>query len=85
MNAKVSPTVPPICRKSVRSLVAAPSSEKGTAFCTMIVKTAMDGPIPTPAMNIQVQSIASGVSARRFVISRTPTAARASAATASHL
>ena len=85
MKAKVNPTVPPIWRKSVRSLVAAPSSENGTAFCTMMVKTAMDGPIPSPARNIQAQSIASGVSARRLVMRKTPTAASARAPTASHL
>ena len=56
VNATAMPIVVPICRNSVRSLVAAPRSWNGTAFWTTIVKTANVGPMPRPAMNIQAAS-----------------------------
>ena len=43
--AIVRPTVPPICWKNVRLLVATPISSCGTEFWTISVNTANDGPI----------------------------------------
>ena len=60
---KARATEPPIWRKNVRFEVATPSSWNGTAFWTTIVKTANVGPTPRPAMNIQSQTIGTGVSA----------------------
>ena len=49
-----SPTVPPTWRKKVSAPVAAPSWVKGAAFWTTIVNAASVGPIPIPAITIQV-------------------------------
>ena len=54
---------PPTCRKNVRALVADPSIRGATALWTTIVKTANDGPMPMPAMNIHSQTRGTGVSA----------------------
>ena len=61
VKAIVIPMVVPICRNSVRSLVAVPISWKSTEFWTMIVKTANVGPTPRPATNIQAHSTTSSV------------------------
>ena len=74
MKASVRPIVVPIWRNRVRSLVAAPSSLNGTAFWTMIVKTANVGPTPRPATNIQLRQDEVGVSARRLDIRNRPMA-----------
>ena len=66
--AIVSPIVPPICWKKVTLLVAAPICCGATAFWTTSVKTASDGPMPSPASTIQSQRTGRSVSARRFVI-----------------
>ena len=58
--AIVRPTVPPICWKNVRLLVATPIRSGETAFWTISVKTANDGPIPSPAMT----STATGAAGR---------------------
>ncbi len=78
-------TVPPICRKKVRLEVATPSMWNGTAFWTIRVKTAKVGPTPRPAMNIQSQTIGTGVSARSWVISTVAMPIRTIAPTVSHL
>ncbi len=72
LNAAAMPTVVPICRNSVRSLVAAPRSLKSTAFWTMIVNTANVGPTPRPATNIHAASISGSVSARSWVMRPMP-------------
>ena len=51
----------------------------------MIVKTAKVGPTPRPAMNIQSQTIGSGVSARSWVIRAVAMPIRTMAPTISHL
>ena len=78
-------TDPPIWRKKVRFDVATPSSWKGTAFWTMIVKLDSVGPMPRPTMSIQNQSAGSGVSAVSWVIMRSPTAIIRIPPTVSHL
>ena len=69
-----SPTVPPTCWKSVRLLVAVPSSRGGTEFCTTNVKIAKDGPTPTPVIAIHSQTSGVGVSGRRLVRRKRPSA-----------
>ena len=77
-----SPTVPPSCWNRVTLLVVAvPSSVTGTAFCTTSVKAAKHGPIPTPAIAIQSQTSGCGVSGRRWVSRKRPTASTTRAAT----
>ena len=81
-----SATEPPIWRKKVRFDVATPSFWNGTAFWTMIVKTANVGPMPRPAMNIQTQTMGSGVSsASSCVISAQAMPISTMAPTTSHL
>ena len=80
-----SATVPPIWRKNVRLDVATPSSWNGTAFWTTIVKTANVGPTPRPAMNIQTQTIGTGVSSVSWVMSAVAMPMSAIAPTSSHL
>ena len=81
----VNPTVPPICWKNVRLLVATPIRAGETAFWTISVKTASDGPIPSPARTIHSQRIGRSVSARRFVIRNRATARSASEPTIRNL
>ena len=76
---------PPIWRKNVRFEVATPSSWNGTAFWTTIVKTANVGPTPSPARNIQAQTIGSGVVAVSWVMRAVATPIRVIAPTSSHL
>ena len=80
-----SPTDPPTCRKKVSELVAAPSIRGATALWTMIVKTANDGPMPSPAMNIHSQTLVTGVSARMPVIRASPMVESSMAPTVIHL
>ena len=46
------PNEPPIDRKNVAPDVATPSSECGTAFCTMMTSTCMTPPMPMPSTSM---------------------------------
>src|ERR1035437_9725965 len=81
----VRPTLVPIWRMSVKSLVAVPSRSKETSFWTMSVRIAIVGPTPTPATTIQNHRNRVGVSGRRFMKKASPIASIAIAPVISHL
>src|ERR1035437_4369842 len=85
VNEMVRPTLVPIWRMSVRSLVAVPSRSKETSFWMISVRIAIVGPTPMPATTIQNHRNGVGVSARRFMKNASPTARVAIAPTISHL
>ena len=57
----------------------------GTAFCTMMVNTAMEGPMPRPMIASHTHRVVIDVSAWSCVISRMPKVAIVMAPASSHL
>ena len=79
------PTLPPICWKRVRLLVAVPIWRGATEACTINVSTANIGPTPRPVMNIHTYRSGNGVSARSPDRRNKPSASIAAAPSTTNL
>ncbi len=67
-----TPTVEPIWRKNWLELVATPSRDSGTAFCTARANRPWEGPSPRPSTNTRQDTPRAVVWGLSRVISRTP-------------